>query len=267
MATQGSAQAIDIAAFSAQLLENREVSPRARIIAEAVTDLLSGSACTVYLLGAGEEGEVWKPQATAGDASIPDIVIPLNEGTLGIVAAKSAPVFFSAKELVREQYAHLHVRRTLKSLAYLPLKQRGELIGTIEVLSFEVDAGASVLAALEPIADVAASALANAVSYEEERNSALASITRVTQLYDLEKVFSSTLELDQLLPIIGSKFREILECHAVNLWLLQGDESLQLMHQAGVDPTVQQETTQRPGEGVAGDVSDNGEPVLIESAE
>jgi RND family efflux transporter MFP subunit len=265
MATQGSAQAIDIAVFSGQLLAHREVSPRARIVAEAVADLLSGSACTVYLLATSDEGQVWAPQATAGDASIPDALILVNEGTLGVLADKAAPLLFSAKDLVREQYAHLHVRRTLNSLAYLPLKNRGELIGAIEVLSFENEADGTVIAALEPVADVAASALANAVSYEEERNNALASINRMTQLYDLEKVFSSTLELDQLLPIIGSKFREILECQAVNIWMLQGDESLDLMHQAGVDPTVQQGTTQRPGEGVAGDVSDNGEPVLIAS--
>ena len=265
MATQGSAQAIDIAVFSGQLLAHREVSPRARIVAEAVADLLSGSACTVYLLATSDEGQVWAPQATAGDASIPDVLILANEGILGILADKAAPLLFSAKDLVREQYAHLHVRRTLNSLAYLPLKNRGELIGAIEVLSFENEADGTVIAALEPVADVAASALANAVSYEEERNNALASINRMTQLYDLEKVFSSTLELDQLLPIIGSKFREILECQAVNIWMLQGDESLDLMHQAGVDPTVQQGTTQRPGEGVAGDVSDNGEPVLIAS--
>jgi RND family efflux transporter MFP subunit len=265
MATQGSAQAIDIAVFSGQLLAHREVSPRARIVAEAVADLLSGSACTVYLLATSDEGQVWAPQATAGDASIPDALIPANEGTLGILADKAAPLLFSAKDLVREQFAHLHVRRTLNSLAYLPLKNQGELIGAIEVLSFENEADVAVLAALEPIAEVAASALANAASYEEERNSALASITRMTQLYDLEKVFSSTLELDQLLPIIGSKFREILECQAVNIWMLQGDESLELMHQAGVDSTVQQGTAQRPGEGVAGDVSDNGEPVLIAS--
>jgi RND family efflux transporter MFP subunit len=217
------------------------------------------------LLATSDEGQVWAPQATAGDASIPDALILVNEGTLGILADKAAPLLFSAKDLVREQYAHLHVRRTLNSLAYLPLKNRGELIGAIEVLSFENEADGTVIAALEPVADVAASALANAVSYEEERNNALASINRMTQLYDLEKVFSSTLELDQLLPIIGSKFREILECQAVNIWMLQGDESLDLMHQAGVDPTVQQGTTQRPGEGVAGDVSDNGEPVLIAS--
>ncbi|HKU27288.1 MAG TPA: efflux RND transporter periplasmic adaptor subunit, partial [Candidatus Sulfotelmatobacter sp.] len=89
----------------------------------------------------------------------------------------------------------------------------------------------------------------------------------LTQLYDIEKVFSSTLELDKLLPIIGSKVMEMLECEAVNIWLLEPDESVRLMHQAGFDATVNEKMMQRPGEGVAGDVSDNGEPVLIADGE
>jgi len=89
---------------------------------------------------------------------------------------------------------------------------------------------------------------------EQERHNALSSITRLTQLYDLEKVFGSTLEIDELLPLIGSKFRELLECQAVNVWLLQGDESLLLMHQSGIDPTVHEGMTEKPGEGLAGQV-------------
>jgi RND family efflux transporter MFP subunit len=267
MASQGSALAVDIAAFSARLLDHREVSPRARIIADAVADLLPGSACTVYLLGRREDAQVWTPRATVGDASIPDSAIPTTEGTLGVLAAKPEPLVFAGKELLREQYAHLHVRRTLTSLAYLPLNHDGELLGAVEILSFDDPVAENTMDGLRPVADIAASALANAISYEEERNNALASITRVTQLYDLEKVFSSTLELNELLPIIGTKFREILECQAVNLWLLQGDESLELMHQSGFDPSVHEGAAQKPGEGLAGDVSDNGEPLLIDSSE
>jgi RND family efflux transporter MFP subunit len=91
----------------------------------------------------------------------------------------------------------------------------------------------------------------------------MTSITRLTQFYDIEKVFSSTLEMDELLPIIGGKMREMLECQAVNVWMVQGDGSLLLMHQAGWDPTTRQGMTQKGGQGIAGDVSDNGEPVLI----
>lgn len=267
MATQRPVVAMDIAALSAQLLENREVVPRARILARAITDLLPGTAANVYLLGNREEGSVWVPQASAGDVSVTEAAVPLDQGALGALAADPAPMVHSGKSLVREEYAHIHVRRTLNSLAYLPIRYKEALTGAIEVIGFDEVISKDALALLQPVADVAGSALANALDYEQERNNALASISRVTQLYDLEKVFSSTLELDQLLPIIGTKFREVLECQAVNVWLLQGDETLLLMHQAGFDPTVQQESSQGPGEGVAGDVSESGEAVLIESAE
>jgi len=267
MATQGSVVAVDLSAFSAQLFDQREVLPRARIVAQAVAEFLPGSAVAIYLLATVDEGQVWSPQTIIGELAIPDSAVSTTEGTLGILAEKSEPLVFSGRDLLREHYAHLHTRRTLTSLVYLPLKNQGELFGAIEILSFDGEVSESALSALQPVADVAAGALANAVAYEQERNSTLSSITRLTQLYDLEKVFSSTLELDQLLPIIGSKFREVLECQAVNVWLLQGDESLELMHQSGVDPTVSQGEKQKPGEGIAGDVSDDGEPVLIESAE
>jgi RND family efflux transporter MFP subunit len=37
------------------------------------------------------------------------------------------------------------------------------------------------------------------------------------------------------------------------------------MHQSGIDPTIREGATEKPGDGVAGDVSDNGEPLLISS--
>src|SRR6185436_7764678 len=95
--------------------------------------------------------------------------------------------------------------------------------------------------------------------YEEERHAALSSISRITQLYDVEKAVSSTLEMDELLAIIGSKFCGVLECAAINVWLLQGDETIELTHQTGEDATVSVGTIQKPGEGLAGKVSDTGE--------
>ena len=264
MATQGSIVAMDIAAFSTQLLESREVLPRARTVAQTISDLLPGSATVVYLI---QEGRHWAAQAAVGEVTVHDPIVELHHGTLGTLADRPEPVVFSGRRLVREQYAHVSVRRTLHSLAYLPLMHRGELAGAIELLNFESEFVESVISGLQTLADMAASALADAVGYEQERNGSLAAITRITQLYDLEKVFGSTLELDQLLPIIGSKFREILECQAVNVWLLQPDESLLLMHQAGSDRTVEQGGMQKPGEGIAGDLSNTAEPVLIESPE
>ena len=141
------------------------------------------------------------------------------------------------------------------------------LIGAIEILSFESELSQAQLNDLGAVAEVFSAALYGAQIYENEHHNTLESISRLTQLYDIEKVFSSTLEMDQLFPIIGSKVREMLECEAVNLWLLEADESLRLMHQSGDDFTVRVGALQRPGEGVAGDVSDNGEAVLIEHSD
>jgi len=54
------------------------------------------------------------------------------------------------------------------------------LFGTIEIVSFETELTERTLYALQPMAEVAASALASAVDYEQERHNALSSITRLT---------------------------------------------------------------------------------------
>jgi len=267
MATQGPVVAMDIVALSARLLEVRELAPRARLAAQVVADSLPGSAVNLYIVGEQGAERVWIPQASAGDVSVTEIAVPLEQGALGTLAGTSDAVVISGKELVREEYAHLHVRRTVQALAYVALKAKGDLVGAIEIVSFEGEMRSTSLAALESVASVVGVALASASEYEQERHSTLSSITRLTQLYDIEKVLNSTLELDQLLPLIGSKFKELLECQALNVWLLEGDNSVTLMHQAGVDPTAHECQVQKPGEGLAGDVSDSGEPVLIESSD
>jgi RND family efflux transporter MFP subunit len=258
---------IDLIGLSTRLLAAQELIPRARIIAGTIAELLPGTAVNTYILASLDDEECWVPKATVGEVSVQEETIPADAGCLGEVLAGKEALLFSGKKLSRENYAHLDVRRTLLSLAYLPLLKAGGLAGALEILSFEKANSEEQLRALAPLADIAAAALMAAASYEMERHESLSSISRLTQLYDLEKVFASTLEMDELLPIIGSKVREVMECEAVNLWLLEPDESLALLHQAGFDPTMQTGNTQKPGEGVAGDVSDNGEAVLIDREE
>ena len=264
MPIQSSGLMLPITELSARLLETQEVGPRARIIAQTVAEGIPGIAVNVYATSAEPGGEVWIWLASSGDVAVAESTIPLQAGTLGSLARDLKPVQFEGSTLIREEFAHLNVRRTLLSLSYLPLIQEEVLTGAIEVLSFSGKLNELYLDALRGVAEVASSALYGAQSYEDERDNTLTSITRLTQLYDIEKVFSSTLEMNELLPIIGTKIREMLECEAVNVWLLEPDESLRLMHQSGTDATVQAGALQRPGEGVPGDVSDNGEPVLIQ---
>ncbi len=266
MATQSPNIVLDIAAISVRLLEAREIAPRALTIARSLAALLPGSAINIYMVSDTAEAQVWSVHGTVGDAP-PDEKVPLHAGVLGTLVASSGPLLLAGRTLIREQYAHLNVRKTLQSLAYLPLVANHALIGAIEILSFEEPLSETHLNVLQSVAEIAGAALNAARQYELERHNALTSISRVTHFYDIEKVFSSTLEMDQLLPIIASKICETLECRAVNVWMVQGDGSLLLMQQAGWDPTSRQGMTEKSGEGIAGDISDSGEPVLITDPE
>jgi RND family efflux transporter MFP subunit len=253
---------IELTAIFSDLLAAQELIPRARSIARALGAFVPGQSVNVYTLSSHDGETTWTPRAWSGEQTVHGKSVA-NTGTLAEVGIERAALLFAGNDLSREDYGHLDIRRTLRSLAYLPLENADELVGLVEILGFDAEMTAEELQGLESFAQIAATALATAQRYENERNDSLQSISRLTQLYDLEKSFSSTLEMDELLPIIGEKFREVMECSAVNLWLLRGDESLQLMYQAGVDRTTPAETIQKPGEGIPGDVSDNGEAVLI----
>ncbi|HLZ41012.1 MAG TPA: GAF domain-containing protein [Candidatus Sulfotelmatobacter sp.] len=261
--TPGSNLDLNLAGFASRLLAASEASARARLTAQSVLDRFPGATAILYLLLEDDEGLCWSAFATVGDGAQPDPRVPAEAGTLGSLVRDPVRTIYEGRELVREDYAHLNIRRTLKALACLPLIADDTLIGAIEILSFDAIPDRATLDELEPLLDLAAHGLKASQAYEEERNNSLNSVTRLTQFYDIEKVFSSTLEMDELLPIIGGKMREMLECSAVNIWLLQGDESLLLMHQAGEDPTTRQNSTQKAGEGIAADVSNDGEPRMI----
>jgi len=265
MRSPGSGLEINLVEVASRLFGPQETAPRARLIAQAILEIFPSTTSTLYLLNQDEEGDFWSVAASVGDGVEPDPTVPGDAGTLGALLQEPAAVIFEGNSLAREDYAHLNIRRTVKSLACVPLLHGGALVGAIEILSFEEALSLPQLESLAPLAELAASALVSSRAYEQERNGSLNSITRLTQFYDIEKVFSSTLEMDELLPIIGGKMCEMLECEAVNIWMVQGDGSILLMHQAGEDATTQPNMVQKGGEGLAGDVSDSGEAILIEN--
>ncbi len=257
---------IDIGDVAVRLLADQGLASRARSAARIIAQLLPGTAVNIYTFVNDDESPAWRPVATAGEVSV-RAAVPAKTGTLGQLFSEKITLLFSGPDLLREHYAHVDIRRTVRALAYLPLAAGEELTGAIEILSFDQDLSDEEISALEPLSRLIGAALVAAHHYEVERGDALASINRVTQLYDMEKIFSSTLEMDVLLPIIGSKLREVMECQAVNIWLLQPDESVELMHQSGFDPTKAEKSSEKAGEGLAGAVSDTGEPLLIDDSE
>ena len=263
MTIQRTERASPAAEFAVALLSQQEVAARAQVTADQVAELLPGTAVVIYVIE-DQGNPAWTAKATTGEIAVNGF-IKFHDGPLARMVENKTPQIFEGGNLKREDYAHLDIRRTVVSLAHVPLLVKKTLVGAIELVNFEQSVPRSVLPRLTEITDLAAPAIAVALSYESERNTSLQSISRVTQMYDLEKVFNSNLELDPLLDAIAAKFHEVLTTRAVNVWMVDGD-AVKLVRRAGDDSTVELESLQNAGEGVAGDVSDNGETVLISDA-
>lgn len=117
---------------------------------------------------------------------------------------------------------------------------------------------------LEEAARVAGQALTNLAGIESERQSNLAALERLTSLYDLGRTFTSTLELQELLPVVARKIREILGAGACNLWLA-ADGDLRLAQRSGEDPTLEEDSHASFEQGPFAEVTRQGIATLIES--
>jgi RND family efflux transporter MFP subunit len=262
MATRRPASTVPVAEIAAALLAQSEVAARARVIAEQIADLFPETAVVVYVIQ-DQENPRWDAKATVGEVKV-GRVLDFDAGTLGAVAESRTLQVFESTNLQREDFSHLDIRRTSVSLAYAPLLSEGTLVGAIELIGDETPFVETALQLLSEMAELASPAIAAALNYEAERNVSLQSISRVTQMYDLEKVFNSTLEMEELLEMIAKKFAEVMNVQGVNLWMVNGD-ALELVSQAGSDVTVSLGAVQNAGDGVAGDISDSGAPVLIDN--
>jgi RND family efflux transporter MFP subunit len=262
MATRRPASTVPVAEIAAALLAQSEVAARARVIAEQIADLFPETAVVVYVIQ-DQENPRWDAKATVGEVKV-GRVLDFDAGTLGAVAESRTLQVFESTNLQREDFSHLDIRRTSVSLAYAPLLSEGTLVGAIELIGDETPFVETALQLLSEMAELASPAIAAALNYEAERNVSLQSISRVTQMYDLEKVFNSTLEMEELLEMIAKKFAEVMNVQGVNLWMVDGD-ALELVSQAGSDVTVSLGAVQNAGDGVAGDISDSGAPVLIDN--
>ncbi|MBZ5629495.1 MAG: efflux RND transporter periplasmic adaptor subunit [Acidobacteriia bacterium] len=259
MATQRPALSTPEGDFAGLLLAEREVAPRAEVIASEASALLEGCAINVYLYNE-DQSPAWIVKGRVGDAAVESTT---EAATLAEVAEKREPLLLSGTALVREHYAHLDVRRTIASLAYVPILLDEVLLGAIEAVNFERELDDNDIETLNRLTGLSALALATGLAYENERNSNLDSITRLTQLYDVEKVFNSTLQMSDLMPIICAKVRELLNPQAVNLYMV-GDEDLVLMARDGVDETLELESV---AEAIVKQMGDTGEPIVIADAD
>ena len=176
----------------------------------------------------------------------------------------------AAKEIDAEALGHLDEasRGRVKTILFATLPGAQGAIGVVEALnkrSGEFTADDAQF--LEEAGKLAGRALTNLTAIEEERESQLATLERLTALYDLGRTFTSTLELAELLPIVAGKIRDILGAAACNLWLADaGAGELFLAQKVGEDPSAEEGARAPMSEGLFGEVAQSANAKLIEEA-
>jgi len=252
-----------MAELLAALLAELEIGPRARILATCVAELAPDSAVVIFSID-DQQAPMWTAKAITGEITVDGGPIALDSGTLGEVAREHSILQFEIENLARADYAHLDVRQNVTALSYVPMLRDEQLLGCVEIVSFAQAPAEEVLDQVAEIAAVGAVAFASAIAYATERNAGLTSVMRLTQLYDIEKVFNATLEMETLLPVIVEKVGDLIGAAAVNLWMVD-QQDLLLMQQAGWDPGATLGSRQPNGAGVAAAVGESGEAVLLQA--
>jgi GAF domain-containing protein len=247
-----------ISELAQSLLASPETAARAALLADAIRKTLGDSACVVY----GLREALWIPLGVSDEISVVDPAIAADAPLFAPLLQSRHPLIYSAGQLAREDYAHIHVLRTIRSMGYLPLLREQQLVGVFEIVSFGAPLTEASLQSLDGLAELAVIALESAEQYEEQRQNLLDSIHRLTQLYDLEKSLNETLDFEPLLELIPVKVAAMLPCQAIHLWMFDGGR-LRLVSAWGEDATAEVGATEEAGEGYVADMAEEGVPLLI----
>jgi len=251
--------------LTVQFLRTHDLPGRARVLAQHIAESMQDGAVALYMVEAPLSS--WKVVAVAGEIHLPTGQLPLETGRLSNLARTPEGLVLSDGELCREDYAHLKLGREPRCWAALPILSDRQLVGAVEMVSFDGAIKPTNLVLLRGLLEDVGPALAHPLRYEQERANYLTAISRLHELYDSQKIFNSTMEMELLFDLVPSKFREILQVRAVNLWLVKDEKQLLLVSRAGDDRSLPMSTPQQAREGLVSQVSDSGEPGIINDPE
>jgi GAF domain-containing protein/multidrug resistance efflux pump len=246
----------------------RDHSTLRRTFVARVGAAIGARAVTLWLADA-EEGQL---VSSARWAEADEKIAPTNERVSdGILttALEDAPVFrASGKELDGDSFTHFPAaqRPAIQSALLVAYPATAGAAGVVEALNKKGGFTADDAEFVGTAARLASQADAFLSELDVERDNQLTTIERLTSLYDISRIFNSTVELTELTPIVTGKIRDILHAQACNLWLVSGKgDTLQLVQQDGEDPSVEDGATTSLDSGHLAEAAKTGNPRLIEN--
>ena len=245
-----------------------------KTFAARVASTLGARSVLIWQQGAEDEGLSCRMRWSEPGERLNPATEPAEESLLAEVyetfSESPGTRRIGTREIEPDALLHLEEasRTRVKSILYATLPGTQGTVGVVEVLNKRTgEFTAEDAQFLAEASGLAGQALTNLGAIEEERQSQLATLDRLTALYDLGRTFTSTLELAELLPIVAGKIRDILGAAACNLWLADAAaEDLYLAQQVGEDPSAEDGARAPSNEGLFGEVIQQANPKLIEDA-
>lgn len=143
---------------------------------------------------------------------------------------------------------------SIKQCVAVPLERERGVVGLLSLLFQERTDLTETLVRIERLLPHAASALARAARADKKHLGMLHAIERLTNLYDLGKAFSSTIETAELSPIIARKAVDLLNAEAASLWMLEHDAGEVVLAATAVNERFAAEAAEAVGAEIVADV-------------
>src|SRR5919197_863486 len=187
--------------------------------------------------------------------------VPVGKGFAGRVAATQQPVVL--RDVDHADVLNPILReKGIKSLLGVPLVVQGRVVGVLHVGSLEArDFAPDELELLQLAADRAAIAIEHARLFEAER----AARERLEGVQAVTDVALAHLELDDLLPVLLPRIRDVLGTDTCAVLLLDEErEELVARAALGIEEEVERGVRIPVGKGFAGRIAATGRPVILD---
>jgi RND family efflux transporter MFP subunit len=239
-----------------------------KTFAARVGAVLAARAVFIWTYDTESEGLMCRTRWTEPGERLAPMNDPVGDGLLFEIYESGGSRLISAEAIAEDGFEHLDEtsRPRVKTALIASLPGDNSNTGVVEVINKRAgEFTADQAHFLEEASRFVGHAFSNLRAIEEERHTQLFTLERLTALYDLGRTFTSTLELEQLLPVVAGKIRDILPARACNLWLADsGSDEMYLARKVGEDPTIEDGARVPLADGLLGDIAQKASPKLVE---
>jgi signal transduction histidine kinase len=230
-------------------------------IIDTVVKKMIVDICSIYLINKENILVLSATNGLSADA-VGKVKLKIGEGITGHTAKTGVPASVYRSDLHPNYVYFAEAEEKGKySMLSVPMQRDEKTIGVINVQTFNPrHYTTDEISFLSAIASQITGAIRNAQLYEEEKRA----LDEVSQLYEIGKTISSSLQLEKVLKEITKAGAEILGARGCVLRLMAEDrKGLQIEEVFGVTDDERLPKVLELGESVAGEVATTGKSILV----